>query len=123
MIMPTKKASIFVVDNMPGDYQEIQQSAAADETEVVFQKTAREALRTSVAEQPELWIINTRLPDMAGVDLSEMLKERNPGVPIYLVTDQYSPEEEMSARCCGATMYLSKPLQSQWLLCGNQSAN
>jgi hypothetical protein len=34
------------------------------------------------------------------------------------VSDEYSVEDEISARCSGAEMYLSKPLQREWLITG-----
>ena len=40
----------------------------------------------------------------------------DPETPVYMVSDEYRPDEEISARSSGATMYFCKPLQSEWLL-------
>jgi DNA-binding response OmpR family regulator len=88
----------------------------SEEGQMQFVRSARAALRVDPALDPDLWIINMDLPDMSGLDLYPMIRSRFPGVPIYLVANQHTTDNEIRARSSGATMYFSKPLQSEWLL-------
>ncbi len=108
-------AKVFVVDSHPDDYQGICQRATDDGLNLQLFNSGRDALRKDPAQAPELWVVNMRLPDMSGTDLLSMLRWRYPGVPVVLVSDSYRAEDEISARCSGAELYLSKPLQSEWL--------
>ncbi len=109
---------VFVVDSSCSDYSEILREATAEGFELSVFDTGRAALRRDPAAGPDMWVVNMRLPDMAGPDLLSMLRWRYPGVPVILVSDRYSAEDEISARCSGAEMYLSKPLQAEWLSAG-----
>ena len=116
MIMPSKNTTVCVVDASPDDYETISHGVDEEGAKFVFKRTGRDALRLSPAANPELWIINMHLPDMSGVDLHSMIRARYPGVPVYLVGDDYDAQDELSARCCGATMYFCKPLQREWVV-------
>lgn len=112
--------TVCVVDPEPGDYQALVQKVPAQQTRFEFVHSGRDALRHYARSRPDLWIINVRLPDMSGMDLYEMLHSRSPDVLCYLVGDDYQPEDEMNARQSGATMYLCKPVQSEWLVSASQ---
>ncbi len=114
---------VFVVDARPSDYAHIQHDAANEGVELQMFTGGRAALRQDPSRGPDLWVVNTRLPDMAGADLLSMLRWRYPRIPVVLVSDVYSVEDEISARCSGAEMYLSKPLQREWLMASTSAAH
>lgn len=115
MIM-SAKTTVFVVDPTPEDYAELTSGKFTSQTRFEFISSGRDALRHNARAKPDAWIINLRLPDMSGVDLSEMLRSRTPEVPCYLVGDDYKPEDELNARQCGATMYFCKPVRREWVV-------
>ena len=106
---------IVVVDADPRGYEAEVHDLETRRTQVEFYSSARSVLRSPKRHPPELCIVNLQLPDMSGLDLYQMLIDRWPGVPIYLVGDQYNPEDEIRARCSGATLYFCKPIESGWL--------
>jgi DNA-binding response OmpR family regulator len=103
------------VDADPEGYDAEVHDLESRRTQVEFYSSARSVLRSSKRHPPELCIVNLQLPDMSGLDLYQMLIDRWPGVPIYLVGDKYNPEDEIRARCSGATLYFCKPIESGWL--------
>ncbi len=114
--MPTdvrSALSIVVVDPCPADYL-----AALPEPQPgvwwQFITCARHALRTARVRAVDLWVVNTRLPDMSGLDLCRMLRDQERAA-VYLVADRYSPDEERAARLCGAALFVCKPPIAQWL--------
>ena len=112
---PKHRAFIVVVDPEPNDYLSLSHTKELGDADFEFLKSARDALRFESERTPELWIINMNLPDMSGLDVYTMLVSRWPGVPVYLVGDDYRPEDEVSARSSGATFYFCKPLDGRWL--------
>lgn len=75
----------------------------------------RSALRMPPQPDDVLWLINSRLPDIAGCELLEMLRDRFHGVPVVIVADSYSSEDELRACRAGATLYVCKPLEASVL--------
>ena len=59
---------------------------------------ARRPAAPSDEVAPRLWVINMRLPDMDGLDLYVMLNDQWPDTPVYLVGDDYRPEDEINVR-------------------------
>lgn len=99
---------VYIVDANSDGYERLADDASR--REVVFFRSAREALRTQADCEPAMWVINLDLPDMSGADLRSMLRSRGSRSPLALVSDQYSVEDEMTARAAGAEMYFAKPL-------------
>ena len=116
MIMRPRSSTICVVDATPDDYDAVAGTMPSQEGQLQFVRSGRAALRVDPTLDPDLWIINMDLPDMSGLDLYPMIRSRFPGVPIYLVANQHTTDNEIRARSSGATMYFCKPLQSEWLL-------
>jgi DNA-binding response OmpR family regulator len=108
-------ARIVVVDPHPGDYVSLAHGAAFDGMEFEFHLDGRSLLRDDNKQRPELCVININLSDMSGLDLYEMLTQQWPGMPVYVVGDDYRPEDEVRARTSGATFYFCKPLEREWL--------
>ena len=61
----------------------------------------------------DLWVVNTMLPDISGIDLCGMLKGRSPPPAVYIVTDAYRMEDERGP-CCGVSLFACKPVQASW---------
>lgn len=112
---PQTYPKVVVVDAQPNDYATVARNIRRDNLDIVFLPTGRAALRFHEKIPPRLWVINIRLPDMSGLDLYKMLEQRWPDTPVYLVGDDYRPEDEIHARMSGATFYFCKPLESDWL--------
>ena len=111
--------SLCVVDPNSADYDNILRQAVAAEVAIRFFGRAGEALRPETDDE-WLWIVNARLPDLSGFELCEMLR-RPPraGSIVCIVSDEYSADDELRARCSGASVYTGKPLPacfvSNWL--------
>ena len=118
MVYPVQKTgqrTVLIVDSRPDDYAKLTQSLQREGVQVEIFKSGRAALRRTASPSPEYWIVNMKLSDIAGADLLSMLRWLYPGVPVYLVTDEYDEKEEINARCAGTEMFLCKPLESSWL--------
>lgn len=120
IVLAKRSPRIVFVDPRPGDYEKLvfdwqAHQLPQDRTSCQFLTSAREALRLDVQDSMTLWIVNTKLPDIDGFDLCEMLQQRSDHSVVWIVSDGHSIQEEVKAYCTGASTYLCKPLESAWL--------
>ncbi|MCA9232291.1 MAG: response regulator [Planctomycetales bacterium] len=108
-------SNIVVVDSQPQDYETL--IARASDWSYQFQvfTSGSQAMQASLALFDGLWLINTRLSDMSGIELLLLIRERDPNATIFLVGDAYQHEEEIAARSVGPTAYVCKPPHSSWI--------
>ncbi len=57
----------------------------------------------------DLVISDIRMPAMSGLELLAALKEKNPGIPVIMITAFASPEDAVAAMRDGAFDYITKP--------------
>ena len=114
----TDEYQVAVVDSRHADYAYLLDSAISSNLSLKLLSSGRAALRAARELDPDLWIINTQLPDMDGTDLYEMLSEHWNHVPVVLVSDHYCPSTEMQVRRVGAPIFACKPLDPTWIANG-----
>ena len=100
-------AQIIVVDPSPQDYDGLPQLANKHTWQLHFLTSGRTAIRFA-NRAVDLWMINVSLPDMSGLELVEMLRDRARGTRVFVIADQYTPDDERRACRCGADLYLCK---------------
>ena len=111
---------LVVVDASIDDYRELLSDERLMEFPRHYFATGEDALRRYDPSRSTLWMVNVRLPDMSGVGFLEFVRQRARRCPVFLIGDDYSPEDELAARAAGASAYLCKPVDSAWLrLCRN----
>jgi DNA-binding response OmpR family regulator len=77
--------------------------------------TGDAVLRSTDASLHALWLVNMHLPDMEGVAVLALVRHRSRRCPVFLISDRYSPADEVAARVAGASAYLWKPTDAHWL--------
>jgi signal transduction histidine kinase len=80
--------------------------------------SADQALLALVAEEFALLILDIRMPDMNGLELAKMIKERKrtAGVPIIFLTAYYNEDQHaLDGYRSGAVDYLIKPINAAML--------
>ena len=114
-ITATTTTDLLVIDPHPNDYLHLAASMEAAEFRFLYATCGDEALRLPRQTPVALWLINSHLPDMTGVELLALVRSRDPGAACMLVGDNYCEKDELSARQLGATFYGCKPPQVEWL--------
>jgi len=106
---------LVVVDSQPQDYQSLLTKLSCWRVRCHLYFTGDEAFRRAGVSTTDLWLINTQLPDMQGVELLQLVRQRTRTTPVFLVSDVYTPQEELAVRAAGAAAYLCKPPCIAWL--------
>lgn len=82
-------------------------------------RSANEALLALIAEQFAVIVLDIRLPDVSGLELAHMIKQRKKtqDVPIIFLTAYYQEDKDvLQGYGVGAVDYLSKPVNTRILV-------
>ncbi len=111
------KATILVVDDITANLQVVV-SILETEHRVLTATDGETALDLAIAEEPDLVLIDIRMPGMNGYELCGRLKQdpatRN--IPVIFVTGMDEEREEARGLELGAIDYITKPLSRPILL-------
>ena len=111
----TENIRVLIVDAQPGDYLPILTSGRQPATHWQVYRTGTDALQSANAEGAHLCLINTRLPDMLGLELYGLLKSRLRVIPVVFVADRYRRDDELSVLQTGTLHFVCKPLEPSFL--------
>ncbi|MCE0492961.1 quorum-sensing sigma-54 dependent transcriptional regulator LuxO [Vibrio salinus] len=77
--------------------------------------TGREALESLAQREPDLILLDLRLPDMTGMDVLKEVKLHTPDVPVIFMTAHGSIDTAVQAMRYGAQDFLIKPCEANRL--------
>ena len=75
-----------------------------------------QSARGKLAEQPQVFVVDTVLANEDGYALAKQLRQRNPNAPIIMLASRYSPYDQGRGRDAGADDWADKPFDTQQLL-------
>jgi two-component sensor histidine kinase len=79
--------------------------------------TGRDALNLVAAEQPDLILLDVKLPDMSGLDVCQVIKKTYPGVMVIQVSATFVEKaDRVRGLDRGADAYLVEPLSPEELV-------
>ncbi len=84
--------------------------------EIASALTGAEGLELFDERQPDLVLVDVRMPKMDGVEVLEAVRERSPATPVVLMTAQASLQSAIRAVNLGATHYVQKPFENEELV-------
>ena len=92
---------VFEFDNIPAKLEVAQ--------------SGEEAIRSVIQFQPDLILMDLRLPGIDGLETMEILKNNalTKDIPIWAVTAYAMPGDEEMARAAGCCQYITKPTNTQ----------
>ena len=109
---------VLLIDDEPFYYQLIQKKLKESKYELEYAKSGTEGLAKIPSFEPELLIIDLKLPEMDGLEILERLR-RDPkfsAVPVIVITAKDELQEKLRAFELGADDYLVKPFQPDELV-------
>ena len=111
-----KAARILVVDDEPGMLRAVER-VLSDEHRVVGTRLSRDALAMANEFQPELAIVDIRMPDLDGFELMAQLKTRFPAIDVILMTGSVDDLDDKLVRAIRspAFYFIQKPFDREVL--------
>jgi DNA-binding NtrC family response regulator len=105
----TMPRHVLIVDDDPAIRESLPQALAKDGTIVRVAESGTHAL-ASLTPRPDVILLDMRMPDMSGLDLLPILRERVPKADVVLMTAFDDMGTVVSAMRNGAADFLVKPL-------------
>lgn len=81
-----------------------------------FTTEAQEALALMQKSQPDLLLLDVRMPELGGIDLLKIIKEQQHDIPVIMITGFPSFQTAVTAMRYGAINIFPKPVRFQELL-------
>ena len=73
-------------------------------------------LEAARAQSPDVVISDIKMPDLTGIELTEILRRERPSLPVILITAEGSEEVARQALRAGAIDYYPKPFDPDEML-------
>ena len=101
---------VLVVDDHPAFRQALTSALEmVDEIEVAGEAAGGiAACREVTYVEPDVVLMDLSMPDLSGFDAMEWMHERQPSLPVVILTADADPEVEAEARRAGASGFLAK---------------
>jgi len=106
---------VLVIDDEPPIRKLLRMGLGTQGYQILDAPNAKTALEL-VEQTPDLIILDLGLPDMQGLELLRILRSRNEGVPIVVLSSRGDEAAKVQALDLGADDYVTKPFGMEELL-------
>ncbi len=110
-----KKANILICDDEEG-VRETLKHMLGDQYALSFAQDGEEALEHVKTYDPDIAVLDIKMPKMNGLEALKQIKELKPHVRVLIVTGYESTDVATEAINLGADDYIVKPFKQQKIL-------
>jgi signal transduction histidine kinase len=114
--MGVSKATLLIVEDDTFTRTSMTAYLKAEGYEVCKACNGAEALEVMQETQPDLVITDLRMPEMGGLELLKVIKEKSPSLPVIIISGEGTMSNVIEALQHGAGDYIQKPIQDMGLL-------
>jgi len=107
---------VLVIDDEQSLLETLEVLLEDEGYEVSSALTGEEGLEAFDEDEPDLVLLDVRMPKMDGVEVLEEIRGRSESVPVVLITAQASLNSAIQAVNLGANHYVRKPFSNEELL-------
>lgn len=113
-----KRKRILIVEDDRLSLVVLRQLLTAQGHEILHSSEGWEAINRARNDQPDLIVMDIKLPDISGLDATVLLKkdDQTKDIPIIAVTACVTPEDKANALARGCAAYVTKPVNINNLL-------
>ncbi|MBI5199078.1 MAG: sigma-54-dependent Fis family transcriptional regulator [Nitrospirae bacterium] len=110
------KSTVLIIEDMGSMASMLEQTITAEGYRTILTKDGTDGIRIINEEKVDLVITDLKLPGKDGLEILRSAKEKNPLIPVILITAFGSIETAVSAMKEGAYEFLTKPFDTDHLL-------
>ncbi len=104
-----KKLRVLLVDDEQEFVETLADRLKMRDLEAVATHNGQEALSAVKGEEPDVIVLDLKMPGLPGIEVLRRVKEAYPNVEVIILTGHGSEKDEQTARGLGAFDYLQKP--------------
>ena len=119
--MNAASIKVLVIDDEPPIRKLLRMGLSTQGYEILEAPNGKASLEL-LAQKPNLVILDLGLPDMQGLELLRMMRARNEGVPIVVLSSRGDEVSKVQALDLGADDYVTKPFGMEELLARMRAA-
>src|SRR5215472_10979127 len=108
--------SILIIDDEAAIRESLETLLAIEGYSVEAARSAEEGLAMLAASPRDLVLLDFALPDRNGLDVLDEIRQRDPGLPVIMITAYGTVENAVKAIQSGATNFIQKPWDNEKLL-------
>jgi DNA-binding NtrC family response regulator len=108
--------SILIIDDEAAIRESLETLLAIEGYNVEAARSAEEGLAMLAASPRDLVLLDFALPDRNGIEVLEEIRDRDPGLPVVMITAYGTVENAVKAIQAGATNFIQKPWDNEKLL-------
>jgi DNA-binding response OmpR family regulator len=112
---------VLVVDDDPTVSDVVRRYLERADLEVTLASDGPSALALIEARRPDLVVLDLMLPGLSGLDVAKRLRERDPDLPIVMLTALGEESDRVLGLSLGADDYVTKPFSPRELALRVQS--
>ncbi len=109
------KNKILIADDEPNMIWALKRALTKEGYEVLSVENGEEAVETFKEQEPDLVILDLKMPKMDGMEALKAIKEINSKVPVMMITAHGTTKVAVEAMKIGALDYISKPFDIEEL--------
>jgi CheY-like chemotaxis protein len=109
---------ILVADDNPDILRTIEARLKANQMDVVTANDCDQAIKKAYSENPDLIVMDIRMPSIGGLNAYESLKmfSRTSSIPVIFITAYPGKEVEEKVFDLGAADFIAKPFDGEELI-------
>ncbi|PKL23096.1 MAG: DNA-binding response regulator [Candidatus Melainabacteria bacterium HGW-Melainabacteria-1] len=120
---PTKEAErILIVEDDTAIAQGLEYQLRNERYRVFLAKNGKEALQSIQRDDPQLILLDIRLPDMSGFDICKIIRAEGRTIPILILSALDGESDRVLGLELGADDYVSKPYKLREVIARIRSA-
>ncbi len=104
-----KPIRVLVVDDEPVLAELVSMALRYEGWDIATAGDGAAAIALARDNPPDVVVLDVMLPDMSGLDVLKALRERQPGLPLLLLTAKDSVEDRIAGLTAGGDDYVTKP--------------
>ena len=108
--------SILIIDDEAAIRESLETLLAIEGYNVEAARSAEEGLAMLAASPRDLILLDFALPDRNGIEVLDEIRDRDPGLPVIMITAYGTVENAVKAIQAGATNFIQKPWDNEKLL-------
>lgn len=115
-VLPASTRRVLLVDDDPNIRALLRMTLPVDDFTLLEARDGGAAIALAEQEQPDLVLLDWRMPGRGGAEVLSELRRARPSLPLVVLTAERDGGASEEARTLGATAFLTKPFSPLQLL-------